>query len=170
MKELQRTVEDYIKSQDDLEFELGDTLDVKTSIALVLITFLATQSADFLRHSPPLSSFWHVLQVVSVVLLVAAGVLAIVELKPRRYKARTGPAEFLAWVEELREHYKGEPDLESRVVDEINRREVEKITSRFNRNRAINAMKSNLIEWCFRFTLAAVLLNLATLARLAMHH
>src|SRR5690348_4795153 len=95
MKELQKTVEEYLKSQDDLEFELGDTLDVKTSIALVLITFLATQSADFLRHNPPLSSFWHVVQVVSAAALIAAGVLAIAELKPRGYIARTEPAEFL---------------------------------------------------------------------------
>ena len=147
---------------------MGDTLDIKTSIVLVVITFLATQSGDFLRAKPPLSSFWHDVQVISILFLIAAGVMALFELIPRKYTVRMAPKEFLEWVEKLSSFYKGDADAESKIVGAISNAELEKIKTRFARNSAINERKSKLLVWCFRFTLTALALNLFTLLRLSI--
>jgi hypothetical protein len=167
MKEYRDTVFEFVKSQDDLEFALGDTLDIKTSIVLVLITFLATQSADFLRGIPPLSTFWHYTQIVSTLSLIVAGGLALYELFPREYMARMSPGKFLGWMNELSEFYKDDADAESKIVGAINDAELKKAETRFARNSAINAQKSKLLEWSFYFSLAALAINLLTLLRLS---
>jgi hypothetical protein len=74
MEKYDAMIMELVKGQDDRELALGDTFDIKTSIALVIITFLATQTANFLKM--PLSPCWHLVQILSVVSLVAAGVLA----------------------------------------------------------------------------------------------
>jgi hypothetical protein len=167
MKEYRDTVFEFIKSQDDLEFTLGDTLDIKTSIVLVVITFLATQSADFLRGIPPLSTFWRCIQILSTLSLIVAGGVALYELFPREYMARMSPGKFLGWVKELSEFYKDHADAESKIVSAIDDAELKKVETRFARNSAINALKSKLLEWSFYFTLAALVINLLTLLRLS---
>lgn len=167
MAEYQREIAESIKNQDETELALGDTLDVKASIALVVIIFLATQSADFLKSSPPLSPAWHHVQVWSVFCLIAAGVCAFFELLPRQYEMRMSPAEFIGWVNKLADFYKGDPDAESKISQDITDTEIKKIEKRFSANSAINARKSLLLDWCFRFTAAALAFNLATLLRLA---
>lgn len=161
------TVEEFVKSQDQLEFQLGDTLDIKTSIVLVVITFLAAQSTDFLRATPALSPFWHYMQVLSVLCLIMAAGMALYELFPREYTVRMAPAEFLEWVRKLSVFYKDDIDAESKIVDAIGDAELEKIKTRFARNSAINAAKSKLLEWSFYFMLVTLVLNLFTLFRLS---
>ncbi len=72
MNGYEQMISERLKDQDEREFALGDTLDIKTSIALVIITFLATQSAEFLKTT--LSPYWHIIQRVSVGCIVIAGV------------------------------------------------------------------------------------------------
>lgn len=69
--ELNRVIIEHLPAQDELEFELGDTLDIKTSIVLVVIVFLAAQSGAFLAQSMP--RHWHCIQMLSAACLVAAG-------------------------------------------------------------------------------------------------
>jgi hypothetical protein len=99
MANYDETVMDSLRSQDEREVDLGDTFDIKTSIALVILIFLATQSAEFLKM--PLSSFWHLIQQLSVASLVIAGVLALIELIPRDYRLRMPPDTFLNYCKSL---------------------------------------------------------------------
>lgn len=72
-----------LNSKDDLAFKLGETLDVKASIGLVVITFLGTQTAYLLdKH---VTGVFHALQDVLVIFLVIATIMSIVELWPRDY-------------------------------------------------------------------------------------
>ncbi|HET7213626.1 MAG TPA: hypothetical protein VFL79_08560 [Terriglobia bacterium] len=170
MEDYLRSVEEHVKSQDDLEFGLGDTLDVKTSIAVVAITFLATQSAGFLDSKPALPPWLHFAQFFSILFLAVAGVLALGELWPRKYAARTAPGEFQSWVERLSTFYNGDPDSASKVITEIARQEIQKSTKRFEHNSKVNTQKFWFLEWCFRLTLFALMLNLLTLVVLAFGH
>lgn len=167
MEEYNQTIAEYIKSQDDLEFELGDTLDIKTSIALVVILFLAGQSAWFLSLSMP--RHWHIAQIVSVICISISGVLAVVELLPRKYTVRMSPPEFLCWVEKLRDFYReeGVQSPETSVVEFVRKKEMEKIKARFAKNSSINARKSKLVDWSFRSMLAAIAINLGNLIALS---
>jgi hypothetical protein len=97
-------ISEHLKEQDEREFALGDTLDIKTSIALVIITFLATQSAEFLKASAS-APRWHIIQQMSVACLVIAGLLALIELIPRNYRLRMNPATFLEWVKQTKAFY-----------------------------------------------------------------
>jgi hypothetical protein len=173
MTEYDKEIETFIEKQDETEFNLGDTLDVKTSIALIVVTFLATQSAEFLKGNPPLTPCWHDVQLASVLCLVLAGLLAILELVPRKYNLPMAPDDFLGWVDKLEKYYEQSPDPKQSTADakesvlaEIHRRETEKIKIRFAKNRRANERKSCLIEWLFRLTMAALVLNLVTLVRL----
>jgi uncharacterized protein (DUF983 family) len=167
MKGYRDTILDFAMSQDDLEFSLGDALDVKSSIFLVVITFLAIQSAAFLSSVVALSAFWHWAQILSVALLVCGGLLALLELIPRNYKARMATDEFLDWVSNLERHYKDEPQSESIVLAKIQNVEMERVRLRFIKNRKINSLKSTLNGWCFRCTMGSLALNLLTLLALS---
>lgn len=167
MEDFNQTIAEHLKSQDDLEFGLGDTLDIKTSIALVIIIFLATQSAGFLASSMPLH--WHNVQIISVVCVIISGILAVWELIPRTYIAGMGPSEFIGWVEQLRTFYskQGDSNPETKIVETIRNKEIEKIKARFATNRAINATKSKAVEWSFYFMMTALAVNLVTLLALS---
>jgi hypothetical protein len=167
MSEYEAKVMEFMRSQDESEFELGDTLDVKSSIALIVIIFLAGQSAEFLQKSPPLSPFWHIVQVVSVVATVIAGVLCLIELRPRKYKAPMPPGDFLGWANDIERFYTEKAaDPQGSALEYMSQTEREKIKTRFSINSEINREKANLIEWAFYFTAGALLLNLATLVAL----
>jgi hypothetical protein len=167
-KTYDETIAEIVRSQDERELALGDTFDIKTSIALVVITFLATQSAEFLKE--PLSACWHIAQQVSVGFLVIAGALALIELVPRDYRLRMAPDEFLHWVDEVKASYRKSavqyPEREA--IEHIKSIEIEKIKARFSANSSINEQKSWLMNWSFRATMVAVILNLATLVSLSI--
>lgn len=73
-----------LQQKDALLFHLSDTLDVKASIWLVVITFLATQTAGFLSDAL-LPGALRYAQIGSALSLAAAGALALVVLWPRNY-------------------------------------------------------------------------------------
>jgi hypothetical protein len=73
MNSYSSTMLEFMKSQDDLEYSLGDTLDVKTSIVLVAITFLAAQSAVLLSKNAAASVYCRWGQILSVSFLIACG-------------------------------------------------------------------------------------------------
>jgi hypothetical protein len=74
-----------------------------------------------------------------------------------------GPQEFTSWLASLEKFYGASPQRESDILSEIYRVESGKIIARFARNSGINALKSKLLKWCFRCTLGALMLNLATI-------
>jgi hypothetical protein len=161
-EEYDQIILEHLQAQDDLEFELGDTFDIKTSIALVVIIFLASQSGTFLASEMP--RHWHTIQISSVFCVVIAGFLAMFALWPRKYKLRMEPDGYLGWVKEVNEFYGGD---KAKVVEFLRNTQIDRIRKRFARNSAINASKSKLMEWAFYFTVGALALNTATLLALS---
>ncbi len=168
MNEYIQYVSDYLKEQDDFEVGLGDTLDIKTSIALVVIIFLATQSAEFLK-SPFIPLHWRSAQFGSAICLILAGVLALWELWPREYAFRLGSTEFLNFVEERKAFHREEGEMkpEDKVIEYLRDKDVQRAKDRFANNSRINSTKLFTMRWSFYFTTVALALNLATLLALS---
>jgi hypothetical protein len=158
----EQLIEEHLRAQNSLEYALGDTLDIKTSIALVVITFLATQSASFLALNMP--RHWHNIQVLSVICLCLAGLLAVVELVPRVYKVGLKPSEFATWVKGVQAFYNADAaHSEQRTLDFIRRKQIEQLERRFEHNSKLNARKSLAVTGSFYLTILALVLNLLTL-------
>jgi hypothetical protein len=166
--ELNALLKEHLQKQNDVEYVLGDTLDVKTSIALVVIIFLATQSGALLAMKSPLH--WHNTQIGAIVCLIIAGVLAVYELFPRTYKVGFSPDELKAWVDDTHRAYAldDESNAYANTVESIEAGSVLSLEKRFLHNRAINSHKSNVVTAIFAFTMASLLANLVTLAALSV--
>jgi len=167
MDEYRHSISEYLKSQYDFEFGLSNILDIKTSIILALIIFLAAQSAELSRAaSMPLH--WRVFQYISAFFLTVAVSSAIYELWPRHYDVKAKSAEFLEWVQTRKEHYeeRQESDPEVKIAEDIFQKEIERAT-RLTKQSAINKRKVRALNATFYSTVIALVLNLATLVALA---
>jgi hypothetical protein len=149
---------DRLEKKDELVMALGDTLDVKASIVLVLLTVLATQTGTFLVTASP----DHILQVWSAAAQAIAGVLALFELWPREYAVEL-PEQLKSWVDGLHLYYAEDPDGEKKVSAAFEKGLIERATERIQKNTTLNDNKVFLLEWSFRFTGVAFLLNLSSL-------
>jgi hypothetical protein len=155
---------EYIQQKDAKEFALGDVLDVKTSVFLAVIVFLAAQSDAFFHATPALSPWALRLQYISVSALILAGVFAVLELIPRYYSTETSPEQEEKWVQEGETYYADKPDAANLVSEEILKGRYQRTKERVQENIAVNKRKSWMLTWCFRFTSIAFAANLATLA------
>jgi hypothetical protein len=166
-EEIEQIILDNLQSQNELEYQLGDTLDIKTSIVLVVITFLATLSSGLLTTQMP--RHWHNIQLASVGCLIFAGLLSVWELIPRTYKVGLAPDKFFEWVQGVKTFYgaEGVSDPDERSLEFIHRKRIDQLRARFTHNRTINAMKSNVVTCVFILTFASLILNLSTLAALS---
>ena len=155
-----------ISAKDALTFGLSDTLDTKASIALVVITFLGTQTAWFVTEKH-VAGFWLVVQSLSALSLVVAGALALAALWPRSYDTE-GAESLDVWASQLNEFYRDDPDAEQKVSAAIARGEIKRAKERIAKNSRLNAHKSDLIEWSFWCSSAAFALNLLTVIELTI--
>lgn len=164
--EIEKVKAENAKDKDARQFSLGDTLDVKASVILVVIVFLATQSGDFF-HSH--LGVWETrLQYLSVAALVAAGVLAFIELCPRNYSTDDSVGEFAKWLDELVAYYRkeGKADQEKVVeqtIEEATRGICQRAKERAEKNLTINKRKSSLLYGCYLCTAISFAVNLLTL-------
>lgn len=159
-------VRDQLLAKDAMTFELGDALDTKASIALVVITFLGTQTAWFVtdRH---VAGTWLLVQTVAALALIAAGALSIVALWPRTYQ--TAPAEkFVDWVVSLQQHYQGDAQADEKIRAAVLAADVERATERIAVNGQINELKGRCIERAFWASTFAFGLNLLTVFQLTI--
>jgi hypothetical protein len=94
----------------------------------------------------------------------------LLELIPRNYRLRTLPDAFLDWANQVKASYEksDKVDPEGSAMEHIRNVELEKLRVRVAANSSINARKSTLMAWSFYFTMIAVILNLCTLAGLAL--
>jgi hypothetical protein len=151
-----------IQSEDERTFALGDVLDVKASIWLVVITFLAGQTAYFLSRG--LSPHLYDGQLVSCLFLGIAGLLTLFELRPRKYdffSPSNGVIE--ARLAQLREHYKAEVNADELAQKQILEDQVGWTKAAIVKNQRINKFKGDLVDWSFWLTTAAATINLLTL-------
>jgi len=146
-------------SESERSFSLGDTFDMKANVLLVVITFLAGQTAYFLsiahssavRHGQMLSAF----------LLIVCGALTLIELFPRTYlffSPSNGAIERKA--EKLRA---GRQVDEAVISQELLGHAVEWARERAIHNKAINKVKSAILTVVFWVMSGAVAINLITL-------
>ncbi len=151
-----------MNSKDDLAIKLGDGLDVKASILLLVITFLATQTAYFLdKHAAGLP---HYLLVAAGVLLGCATIAAFVELWPRTYVLPLPEKSGIDRAAELRDFYSQHEGVEADVmVAEFTKNEMGWAQSRISTNQGINHVKARWLEWSFYLTAVAMIFNIATL-------
>jgi hypothetical protein len=156
--------EQYMKEA-EYSLLLGDTLDMKGNIWLVVITFLATQTAYFLSKGLHGCVFWG--QVASASLLVMAGLLTLWALMPRDYWVfRPSGGEIQKKIEKLREKHKDSPDQAKLVEAGLINAQMEWAKERTEVNMAINDTKSALVKWSFRVAAIAFVINFVTLASL----
>lgn len=162
MNETDKLQADYVRERDAREFAMGDTLDVKTSVILAVIVFLAAQSADFFKET--LTPCMRVLQFLSVFGLVVAGIFAVLELLPRDYGTEGSPLSYQEWVGELKAFYAGQQNADVLVAEHVIKGRSQRTTERIEANIAINKRKSNFLSLSFIFTAISLAANLATLA------
>lgn len=153
-----------IFERDREEFALGDTLDIKTSIALVLLTFLATQTDSLMygMASKCLVELW--LLRVGVAALICGGASAVLELWPRDYKRESTPDKYSTWREKLLEYYKNERNPHATAFNHEQQVRIDKACTRISVNFRLNKLKSHYMLACFICVTVAFALNLLVLA------
>ena len=152
---------DVAYRRDIFETDLGRTLDIKASILLVVIVFLATLSSNMIFVQ--LGFYIRLGQFFSIGLLSIATVLAIAELWPRDYQRENMPELWEAWIADLEKLYEGQAEKETRVLGETVRGRAERAKERVIANRRINETKSHLLFRSFRFTVLSMAIELMSL-------
>lgn len=150
-------VSEYAFQRDQQEFNLGDTLDIKSGLILGALTFLAIQSGELLK--PGITPNEATLQTLSIIALAFGGVCVAYELMPRDYDREPSPQAYLSWIEELKASGVAESLIPQRVADH----RLNIANKRVTTNAAINIKKSKSMNAAFWFTIAAFALNLITL-------
>jgi hypothetical protein len=150
-----------INAKEDLSLRLGDALDVKASIGLAIILFLATQSAYLLDKGLP--RFGMAMQIFSIVCVVLAALFALSELWPIVYVLPEPESpEISQRIEELTTHYSAYPDVETNAAKAFMDDQIDWATKRIADNQKKNRRKSALLALSFLFTVGAVAINLLT--------
>jgi hypothetical protein len=150
-----------LNAKDELTYQRGDTLDVKASIVLVVVTFLAGESAELLGKGN-LTCLGKVTQIIAAISLALAGILVWGQLWPREYEVEA--AEKLPkWRAELEEFYQDDPDASVKVLALLTKGIVDRAAERIYANDAINRRRSTLLLWSYVFTTLALRINLLTL-------
>src|SRR5688572_28070342 len=141
MADLTADVLERLEAKDELLFDLSDTLDSKASIALVIVTFLATQSGVFLSNSG-LNEQLRVLQIVAAFALAGAGGFAVAALWLRDHTTET--AESLdEWLRQLRAHYSGATNAEDAVFIAFREGRIKRLKESIAANSEISRNKSS---------------------------
>ena len=166
MTSIDAEIVERLQAKDALLFSLSDTLDVKASIVLVVVTFLGTLSGIFLAN-PLLPYLLRYGQLAAAVFLAGAGLMAFITLWPRQHELET--AETLdEWQQELRAHYKNALDPNEAVSEAFTAGRVQRLKERIQLHTGIDRAKSNCLDWSYRLSAVALALNLTTLIWLAL--
>jgi hypothetical protein len=150
-----------LNAKDELTYQVGDALDVKVSIVLVVVTFLAGQSIDLLAKGN-LTCLGKVTQIIAAISLALAGILVWGQLWPREYKVEAAE-KLLEWRAQLEEFYRGDPDASAKVLTLLTKGIIDRTTERIYANNAINKTRSSLMFWSYVLTTLSLGINLLTL-------
>jgi hypothetical protein len=168
-KEITYAVIDDAKRLDDLNYQVGDVLDVKASIILVVVTFLGTLSGEFLSITD-LPTTIKIIQIVAVVMVSAAGILTLFALWPRQFDIPQKPEEVSEYVNALEAHFKGKPSNDSLVWEEFCKQRMDSILARIATNKELADSKARFNQWAFYALVMGILAQLTTLLWLAFSH
>jgi len=163
MNEHWRWLYEHAREKDHAEASLADVLDVKASILLVVITFLAqvAVSVFWLESLPPNLPD---LQLLNIGILVLGGTLLIAELWPRKYKFEDGDylGELLAYIKDNADR------LDSSTLDQILESNASFAIERIGVNFQLNSEKERFLKYAFRCVLIGVAIQLCILYVIAV--
>ena len=159
--EVLNAMESLAYERDRQEFSLGDTLDVKTGLILVALTFLALQSGELIKANMTLAQW--LVQIASMAALIIGGGISVAELWPRDYDREPTPATYQKWITDTEEYRKVYPDADPVTLEKLTEKRVENAISSVQTNLAINKGKSRLVNGAFRCVAIAFIANIATL-------
>jgi len=153
----------YVYERDRAEFNLGDTIDIKTGLILASLTFLAIQLGDLMKDQVIRThGVAQMCSVFSIVALIAGAILSIVALWPRNYYREADPKQFESWMKKMDEYHRDHP--ETPTPDEsLTRERVSLASDRIQVNSSINRTKATLMLWAFFATVIAFVANLISL-------
>ena len=104
-------------------------------------------------------------QMLSLACLAIAALFSVIAMVPRDYLLPDTPDKYKKWVEELREYYKDNPDaVESQTREALTQVATERIT----KNHDINSAKSRYLEISFWLTIAALAVDITSLAAIGL--
>ena len=155
-----------LMDKDRLLFNLSDTLDMKASVSLILITFLATQTAELFRIEQ-LPALLHWLQFLSALGLFAATISAIVVLWSRKWSVEKSE-KFPEWRAKLQEYFRDQDDADQKIADQYLAGRIEGLKRQIEENRKLDDQKSRALSWSYRFFATALCLNMVTLISLGL--
>jgi len=147
--------------RDKQQYALGDTYDIKTSIVLVGLTFLAVQSSDLLKLS--LCPLEHAAAYIAVVVLAIGGILTAIELWPRKYRSGADPEQWIAWLLETERHYQHDADVDKKVLQRSREVRLEQALECIRKNQRINETKYWFMIGSIGCAVIAFVVNIATL-------
>lgn len=150
------------QQQESFEISLGDTLDMKTSVALVALTFEGTLAAQMLS-APTAARSAHVLAFISCAMIVAGAAMAFAAIRTRRYRFPPFYWEIASWLDECLTPENTEGQLSAALMEHM-----KAIRTRMEPNRTINNCKSWSLKWCLRLTMVALVIQVAGLIQLAI--
>jgi hypothetical protein len=147
--------------REQMVMQQADALDVKASILLVAVTFLATHSMWVLSKALlPLILYD---QFLSVLLQIIAGVLLAVHLRVSEYTGVTAEA-FPGWRDDLVKFYgeSREKDVEQELSSAIIKKSIECVSDAVSQNNR----KAKAIQFTYWLTLGSFVFNLIGAASL----
>ncbi|MFZ0882840.1 MAG: hypothetical protein WAN14_05540 [Candidatus Acidiferrales bacterium] len=165
-KEIADAVAEDAKRLDEMYYELGDTLDVKASIILVLAAFLGTVSGQVLTL-PNLSWSIEVLQSLSVLSLGFCAVLTVLCLRIREFDGPPSPEQ---WAESLytwSEHYAKYPTGDDDMLEHFEIEQKNLTSERIAENRKLAEEKAKMNRLALWATAAALGFEFLSLALVA---
>jgi len=168
-KEILDAVYEDAKRLDEINYGVGDALDVKASILLLVITFLGTLSGQILGLTI-LPRAMKVVQLIAVLGICTSGVLTLLALWPRRFSIAPAPEEMLNYAEELAVYFEGEPNQEELLLERFRRDRRELTSERISKNNQIAATKTRFNELGFYAITVSAAAELITLLWLAFWH
>jgi hypothetical protein len=153
-------IAEYVFERDRNEFNLGDTMDIKTGLILACLTFLAIQSGGLINGRLSLAET--IAQMISIVALSLGGALSVLELWPRSYDREAVPDAYDKWLADMRQFYELNPaDID--IATSVRSARVESAKERVRTNSHINEIKSRLMFYAFFCVVVAFAANIATL-------
>ena len=157
-QEVFNAMQPLVYERDRHEFALGDTLDVKTGLIVVALTFLAVQSGHLIYSGLPVCQ--KIIQYISVISLTLGGIAAALELRPVEYDREATPDKYQSWLEKEVQKIDGN---EEHVATMLAKGRFDRAMERVNNNLTINKRKSRFMNACFLFALVAFIANGVTL-------
>jgi hypothetical protein len=157
-----------IEERDRLEFSFGDTTDVKASIVLMLITFLAGLAASLLAEKD-LNPLVRSGQGLVIMFLAGSTFFAVLCLRPRDYSMEKPPQNYADWLSQLSTYYAGQSDAEVKVFNEFRSGGAAKALERVQQNYSTNRAKLSQLYvafWLLVAGLASELIMLLIATRL----